>query len=72
MFAYFQGVILPSDGMAGYVGGDDMEAAIGYVECMDRDAEVVKTNESKGNNENKIQSRLLFSRILCTGCRVMS
>lgn len=57
-----KGVILPSDGMAGYVGGDDMEAAIGYVECTDRDAEVVKTNESKGNNENKIQSRLADKR----------
>lgn len=57
-----KGVILPSDGMAGYVGGDDMEAAIGYVGCMDRDAEVVKTNESKGNDENKIQSRLADKR----------
>lgn len=57
-----KGVILPSDGMAGYVGGDDMEAAIGYVECSDRDAEVVKTNESKGNYENKIQLRLADKR----------
>lgn len=57
MFSYFQGVILPSDGMAGYVGGDDIEAATGYTECSERDAEVVNTNESKGSYEYTIQSR---------------
>ncbi|XP_057809822.1 uncharacterized protein LOC131024327 isoform X2 [Salvia miltiorrhiza] len=56
-------VILPSDGMTGYVGGDDMEAAKGYnTECSERDAEVVKTNESKGNHEYSIQSRLSVER----------
>ncbi|KAH6778498.1 hypothetical protein C2S51_009810 [Perilla frutescens var. frutescens] len=53
-----KGVILPSDGMAGYVGGDGMMASTGYIEFPDRDAEVVKTNESKRNYENRIQSRL--------------
>lgn len=57
MISYFQGVVVPSDGMTGYVGGDDMEAATGYTECLERDAEVVKTNESKGNYEYTIQSR---------------
>lgn len=51
-----KGVILPSDGMAGYVGGDDMVAASGYIECSDRGAKVVKSNDSK-RNEYKIQSR---------------
>lgn len=49
--------MLPSDGMAGYVGRDDMEAVTGYTECSEPGAEVVKTIESKGSFEHLLQSR---------------
>lgn len=50
--------MLPSDGMTGYVGSDDMEAVTGgYTECSETRAEVVKTIESKGSFEHSIQSR---------------
>lgn len=52
MFSDFQGVVLPSDGMKGHIGGEDIEAAVGYTEHSEMDAEVVKTNQSKANYED--------------------
>ncbi|KAL0443381.1 UNVERIFIED_CONTAM: Polyadenylate-binding protein-interacting protein 4 [Sesamum latifolium] len=50
---------------AGYVGGDSIEAAAGYIECPNKDAEVVKPNESRGNKKHKGQTRqILMSQIL--------
>ncbi|KAI3456936.1 hypothetical protein Pfo_013599 [Paulownia fortunei] len=57
-----KGVLLPSNGITGYVGGDGIEAAAGYNECMDRDAEVVKPNEPKGKKKHKSQSRFSAKR----------
>ncbi|XP_042008286.1 uncharacterized protein LOC121756922 isoform X1 [Salvia splendens] len=47
-----KGVVLPSDGMKGHIGGEDIEASTGYTECLEMDAEVVKTNQSKANHED--------------------
>ncbi|KAK6149296.1 hypothetical protein DH2020_016821 [Rehmannia glutinosa] len=47
---------------AGYVRGDGIEAAAGYTECLDRDAEVVKPNELKGKKKHKSQSRYSAKR----------
>ncbi|KAK6124580.1 hypothetical protein DH2020_041676 [Rehmannia glutinosa] len=54
---FSMGVLLPSNGITGYVRGDGIEAAAGYTECLDRDAEVVKPNELKGKKKHKSQSR---------------
>ncbi|KAL0399232.1 UNVERIFIED_CONTAM: Polyadenylate-binding protein-interacting protein 4 [Sesamum radiatum] len=47
---------------AGYVGGDSIEAAAGYIECLNKDAEVVKPNESRGNKKHKGQTRFAAKR----------
>ncbi|XP_047945193.1 uncharacterized protein LOC125191817 isoform X2 [Salvia hispanica] len=47
-----KGVVLPSDGMKGHIGGEDIEAAVGYTERSEMDAEVVKTYQSKANHED--------------------
>ncbi|KAL1556010.1 hypothetical protein AAHA92_11681 [Salvia divinorum] len=47
-----KGVVIPSDGMKGHIGGEDIEAATGYTECSEMDAEVVKTSQSKANHDD--------------------
>ncbi|KAK4398515.1 Polyadenylate-binding protein-interacting protein 4 [Sesamum angolense] len=43
-------------------GGDSIEAAAGYIECLNKDAEVVKPNESRGNKKHKSQTRFAAKR----------
>ncbi|KAL0353635.1 UNVERIFIED_CONTAM: Polyadenylate-binding protein-interacting protein 4 [Sesamum angustifolium] len=43
-------------------GGDSIEAAVGYIECLNKDAEVVKPNESRGNKKHKSQTRFAAKR----------
>ncbi|KAL0362818.1 UNVERIFIED_CONTAM: Polyadenylate-binding protein-interacting protein 4 [Sesamum calycinum] len=38
------------------------EAAAGYIECLNKDAEVVKPNESRGNKKHKSQTRFAAKR----------
>ncbi|KAK4439804.1 Polyadenylate-binding protein-interacting protein 4 [Sesamum alatum] len=57
-----KGVLLPSNGITGYVGGDSIEAAAGYIECLNKDAEVIKPNESRGNKKHKSQTRFAAKR----------
>lgn len=38
--------------MKGHIGGEDIEAAVGYTERSEMDEEVVKTYQSKANHED--------------------
>ncbi|XP_011095381.1 uncharacterized protein LOC105174856 [Sesamum indicum] len=57
-----KGVLLPSNGITGYVGGNSIEAAAGYIECLNKDSGVVKPNESRGNKKHKSQTRFAAKR----------
>ncbi|XP_042007935.1 uncharacterized protein LOC121756451 [Salvia splendens] len=47
-----KGVVFPSDGMKGHIGGEDIEDSVGYTERSEMDVEVVKTNQLKANHED--------------------
>ncbi|PIM99291.1 hypothetical protein CDL12_28216 [Handroanthus impetiginosus] len=57
-----KGVLLPSNGITGCLGGNDIEAAAGYNEYLDRDAVVVKPDESKANKKHRTQTRFSAKR----------
>ncbi|KAG8386132.1 hypothetical protein BUALT_Bualt03G0117200 [Buddleja alternifolia] len=55
-------VPLPSDGITGYVKGDGLEATASRSECLNREAEVIKTDKSKGHRKDKSRTRFSARR----------